>query len=66
MQAAAEAGMPPCPVCGETQVKRLVSSVALHLGGGTMPSEEGEATPGPSKEVFGEKELKRALKDRGY
>jgi len=66
IQAAEEAGMPPCPACGDTQVKRLISPAALHLGRSSAPPEEGEATSEDTKQVFGRKELEEALKERGY
>lgn len=66
---AAEEGEPPrCPVCGADGAQRVVSSVAA-LGGveeGSGGPSEGAAIEGSSKELFGRKELKKALDNRGY
>ena len=68
VQAAEEGGQPTCPACGGDQVQRLISAFALRMGGGATSGEDGGDTGAaePSKKVFGEKELKQALKDRGY
>jgi putative FmdB family regulatory protein len=60
-----EAEPPACPVCESTEVRRLISSVAVHLGDSSASQEEAPS-PGESREVFGERELKRALDERGY
>jgi putative FmdB family regulatory protein len=64
LKAAEEGDAPPCPVCGTPEVERLVSSVAA-LGGETSGSGETQEPAADSK-VFGRKELKKALQDRGY
>jgi putative FmdB family regulatory protein len=66
LKAAEEGGSPPCPLCGASEVERLISSVAV-LGreAGSGGESEGATIEGRS-EVFGRKELNKALKDRGY
>lgn len=66
IQAAEEAEMLRCPVCGKSDVKRLISLAAVHLGESSAPPEEEEASAEPTKQVFGRKELEQALKERGY
>ena len=66
MQAADKAGVPACPACGGTKVKRLVSLVALHTKGSPETTSEAETSTEAPREVFGEKELKQALDERGY
>jgi len=66
IQAAEETEMPHCPMCGKSNVKRLISPVAVHLGESSAPPEEEETSTEPTKQVFGRKELEQALKERGY
>jgi len=67
IQTADEAEAPACPACGAPETRRLISRVAVHLEGRTEPPEETEpSSEGRIKEVFGEKELKKALAERGY
>jgi putative FmdB family regulatory protein len=64
LKAAEEGTAPPCPVCDIPEVERLVSSVAV-LGGETSDGGETQEPAADSK-VFGRRELKKALQDRGY
>ncbi|MEA3346016.1 MAG: zinc ribbon domain-containing protein [Chloroflexota bacterium] len=65
VQAANKAETPTCPACGDTNVKRLISPIAVHLGESSAPPEEEESSE-EAKEVFGRKELEQALEERGY
>ena len=68
LKAVEEEGTPSCPACGADGAQRLVSSVAalggaVDSGGGES---EGTAAESPTNKLFGRKELKKALGDRGY
>jgi putative FmdB family regulatory protein len=65
LKAAEEGDALPCPVCGIPEVERLVSSVAV-LGGESGGRGGETQAPAADSKVFGRKELKKALQDRGY
>jgi putative FmdB family regulatory protein len=50
-----------CPHCGSDDVRRLISRVAVSSGQG-----DEAGSPSTSPPVFGRKELKQAIEDRGY
>jgi putative FmdB family regulatory protein len=68
LRAAEEEGTPLCPACGVPGAQRLVSSVAALGGaaGGGGGESEGTAAETTTNKLFGRKELKKALDDRGY
>jgi putative FmdB family regulatory protein len=60
LREAEEGEAPPCPACGTGGAQRLISRVAV-VGG------ESEETATESKpQLFGHKELQKALEKRGY
>ena len=65
LKAAEEGEAPPCPACGTFDVERLISSVAV-LGGEASDGDGETRETATDSKVFGRKELKKALKDRGY
>lgn len=54
-----------CPRCGSADVARLISRVAVSSGGDQAPADSAEDTA-PKPPVFGRKELKKSLEERGY
>ncbi|MGD8624939.1 MAG: zinc ribbon domain-containing protein [Anaerolineae bacterium] len=54
----------PCPDCGSSEVRRLISRVAVSSGQGADPAGEAPETPAKPP-VFGRKELNEALKKKG-
>jgi putative FmdB family regulatory protein len=51
-----------CPVCQQTQVRRLISAPAkLRTGAGSRTETEGETAPTTGRQVFGRKELNEAM-----
>jgi putative FmdB family regulatory protein len=53
-----------CPACQDTEVRRLISAPVVHsgsVGGGGGAAEE---APASKPEVFGRKELNKALKSK--
>jgi putative FmdB family regulatory protein len=68
LKAAEEEGTPPCPTCGADGAQRLISSVSAlgGAGGGGGGESEGTTAGSTTNQLFGRKELKKALDDRGY
>ena len=53
-----------CPACQGTEVRRLISAPVVHSGGVGGGGGAAEESPAPKSEVFGRKELNKALKSK--
>jgi putative FmdB family regulatory protein len=53
-----------CPECGSSDVRRMISATAVHLGDGGGSGLRGEEEAPAEKPVFGRKELNESLAQR--